>query len=69
VALVCSLIDFPSDLITPPVGPEGANLFILNLPPDHDDAQLRQLFAGYGNVLSTNVFKDRMTGISKQFGM
>lgn len=71
--VVAALVRSPCNVhpgLTPhPVGPEGANLFILNLPPDHDDAQLRQLFAGYGNVLSTNVVKDRMTGISKQFGV
>jgi RNA recognition motif-containing protein len=41
----------------------------MNLPPDFEDANLRQVFAPYGNVISTNVFKDRMTGISKQFGL
>jgi len=49
-------------------GPEGANLFVLNLPPDATDDTLRALFAPFGNILSTLVFHDKVTRVSKQFG-
>ena len=49
-------------------GPEGANLFILNLPPDATDDTLRHVFSSFGNVISTLVYKDKLTGMSKQFG-
>lgn len=49
-------------------GPEGANLFILNLAPQHGDYELMQMFSAYGNVVSAKVFTDKMTGQSKCFG-
>lgn len=51
-----------------PSGPEGANLFILNLPPDATDDTLRSIFGPYGNVVSTLVYMDKITKMSKQFG-
>ncbi len=50
-------------------GPEGANLFILNLPPDATDDTLRSIFGPYGNVVSTLVYMDKITKMSKQFGL
>ena len=49
-------------------GPEGANVFICNLPAECGDAELSGMFMPYGNILSSKVFIDKMTGLSKQFG-
>jgi RNA recognition motif-containing protein len=43
-------------------------LFVSSLPYSVDDAQLEQIFAGYGTVLSAKVIIDRDTGRSKGFG-
>lgn len=49
-------------------GPEDANLFIYQLPPEYTDADLMQLFTPFGNVLSVKVFRDKYTQQSKRFG-
>jgi len=49
-------------------GPNGANLFIYNLPDAYDDHDLASLFSNFGQVLSTKVQKDKMTGASKGYG-
>lgn len=49
-------------------GPPGANLFILHLPFDWGENELRSAFAPFGPVLSAMVFYDRATGLSKGFG-
>jgi RNA recognition motif-containing protein len=43
-------------------------LFVSSLPYSVDDAQLEQIFASYGTVLSAKVIIDRDTGRSKGFG-
>lgn len=43
-------------------------LYVGGLPYSYDDAQLRDLFASYGEVLSAIVIKDKMSGRSKGFG-
>uniref|UniRef100_A0A7S4FFN2 RRM domain-containing protein n=1 Tax=Eutreptiella gymnastica TaxID=73025 RepID=A0A7S4FFN2_9EUGL len=49
-------------------GPPGANLFILHLPFDWGENELRGAFAPFGPIMSAMVFIDRVTGLSKGFG-
>jgi CUG-BP- and ETR3-like factor len=49
-------------------GPPGANLFILRLPFEWGENELRGAFAEFGPIVSAMVFTDRMTGQSKGFG-
>lgn len=44
------------------------NIYVGNLSYDTRDADLRQLFAGFGNVDSARVIVDRDTNRSKGFG-
>mmetsp|Transcript_73817 Transcript_73817/g.196473 ORF Transcript_73817/g.196473 Transcript_73817/m.196473 type:complete len:617 (+) Transcript_73817:209-2059(+) len=50
------------------VGPPGSNIFIYNLPQDMDDPELGKLCLGFGEILSTKVYRDRNSGCSKGFG-
>lgn len=44
------------------------NIYVGNLPYKITDADLRELFAAYGDVSSVSMVKDKMTGQSKGFG-
>ena len=46
----------------------GRKLYVGNLAFQVSDADLEQLFAGFGNVQSAQVIQDRDTGRSKGFG-
>jgi len=49
-------------------GPDGANLFVYNIPNYMDDLQLAALFQPFGTVISSSVFRDKVTTQSKGFG-
>ena len=49
-------------------GPDGANLFVYNVPESFHESDLTQLFSNFGSVLSTRIQRDLQTGVSKGFG-
>ena len=53
---------------SPARGPYGANLFIYNIPDSYADADLVPLFSPYGQLISTKVYRDKLTGLSRGFG-
>ena len=46
----------------------ATNLFVGNLPYAMDSAQLQDLFAGAGTVVSAKVISDKYSGRSRGFG-
>lgn len=46
----------------------ATNLFVGNLPYTMDSAQLQELFAGAGTVVSAKVISDKYSGRSRGFG-
>ena len=44
------------------------NIYVGNLPFDFSDEELRSAFAGYGEVSSAMVIKDKISGQSRGFG-
>jgi len=54
--------------VRPAQGPEGANLFIFNIPAEYNDSALATLFMPFGNIVSTKVMIDPATGQSKRCG-
>lgn len=44
------------------------DIYVGNLPYGAGDAELRELFATYGNVTSARVVMDKFTGQSRGFG-
>lgn len=44
------------------------NIYVGNLSYDTREENLRELFEGYGEVVSVNIVQDKMTGRSRGFG-
>ncbi|WP_022852073.1 RNA recognition motif domain-containing protein [Limisalsivibrio acetivorans] len=44
------------------------NIFVGNLPFNSTEDELRDLFGGYGEVISVKIINDRETGRSRGFG-
>ena len=61
-----SLLSSPSNRYRE--GPSGANLFVKNFPLEWENKDLQCLFEKFGDILSCNIFIDRITGHSKGFG-
>jgi len=53
---------------TDTVGPQGSNLFIFNIPAEFSNEDLAVAFNPFGQVISSKVFVDKLTGESKGFG-
>jgi CUG-BP- and ETR3-like factor len=63
-----SIISSPSPTSRYREGPLGSNLFVKNFPLDWERKDLFQLFEPFGEILSCNIFYDKVTGKSRGFG-
>ena len=45
--------------------PTHSNLYVWNIPRDMDEASLKQLFEGCGEVESVNIMRDKVSQLSK----
>ena len=63
-----SVMSSPSPTSRYREGPTGANLFVKNFPVEWENKDLFQMFEKYGDILSHNVFIDKVTGKSRGFG-
>lgn len=50
-------------------GPDGANLFVHQIPFEWTERDLYNSFAPFGQVVSCKIFADKGTGQSRGFGM
>lgn len=44
------------------------NIYVSNIPYQTTEDELRDAFAGFGNVSSARIIKDKLTGKSRGFG-
>ena len=49
-------------------GPEGANVFVYNVPDYFTELQLQHLFGAYGPLVSVKIQRDRQSGAGKGYG-
>lgn len=49
-------------------GPEGANVFVYNVPDYFTEMQLQHLFGAYGPLVSVKIQRDRQSGAGKGYG-
>jgi len=50
------------------VVPEGCSVFVYHCPPYWNENDLSERFQHFGNVLSTTIIRDKMTGQPKGYG-
>uniref|UniRef100_A0A1I7SIZ0 RRM domain-containing protein n=1 Tax=Bursaphelenchus xylophilus TaxID=6326 RepID=A0A1I7SIZ0_BURXY len=47
---------------------KGANLYVSGLPKTLTQPELEKLFSGYGNIITSRILSDNVTGLSKGVG-
>lgn len=63
-----SIISSPSPTSRYREGPPGSNLFVKKFPVDWERKELYQMFEQFGEILSCNIFYDKVSGKSRGFG-
>ncbi|PWG80840.1 RNA recognition motif domain-containing protein [Pararcticibacter amylolyticus] len=43
-------------------------LFVGGIPRDMDEEELKDIFSEFGNVIATNIIRDKRTGVSRRYG-
>lgn len=43
-------------------------VFVGGIPVDMDEGELKEIFTQYGNVVNTNIVRDKRTGESRRYG-